>query len=105
MAQNEPLHIDAGATYTRQFTYAKDSGTYSVDTNAKVVVRDLDGTAVLTVTPDFNRTTGDIGFTLSPAQTASLDQPRYRWALELISDTETIRLLQGRVSVSADVVK
>jgi hypothetical protein len=105
MAQNEPLHIDAGATYSRQFTYAKDDGTpYSSDFNCKVVIRDLNGNKVIDITPTFSRNTGDISFTLSAAQTSSLTQPRYRWGMELIGNTETIRLLQGRVSVSPEVV-
>jgi hypothetical protein len=106
MAQSEPLHIDAGATYLRQFTYAKDDGSaYSPDFYCRMVIMDGEGTAVLDIEPDFDLTTGDIAFELSPEQTGSLLEPRYRWAMELIGDTQTIRLLQGRVSVSPEVVK
>lgn len=106
MAQSEPLHIDAGATYARQFKYAKDDGTaWSEDYGCLLKVRDLDGNLALTVAPGFNRTTGDISLTLSAAQTGSLTQARYRWALELAGDTETIRLIQGRVTVSPEVVR
>lgn len=106
MAQSEPLHIDAGATYQRQFTYAKDDGSaYSPDFYCRMVIVDSENTAVLDIEPDFNNTTGDISFELSPGQTGSLTETRYRWAMELIGDNETIRLLQGRVSVSPEVVK
>lgn len=106
MAQNLPLHIDAGATFSRQFKFAKADGTaWASDYNTRVVVRDLDGVKALDVVPTFNRTTGDITLSLTATQTATLTQPRYRWALELVGTAETLRLLQGRVSVSSQVVK
>ena len=105
MAQSEPLHIDAGATYTRQFTYAKDSGAWGSDYNARLMVRDSEGNIALDVAPTFNRLTGDISLELTPAQTGTLTEPRYRWSLELIGASETIRLLQGRVTVSPEVVR
>lgn len=105
MAQSEPLHIDAGATYSRQFKYATDDGSpWGDDVNARVVIRATDGTKMLDVSPVFNRITGDISLTLTAVETGSLTDTRYRWALELEGETETIRLLQGRVTVSPEVV-
>lgn len=105
MAQNLPLHIDAGATFTREFQFPNPDGAWSADYNCAMKLRDSSDTVALTVTPSFNRTTGDIVLTLTAAQTGSLTQDRYRWALELIGDSETIRVLQGRVTVSPEVVR
>lgn len=105
MAQNEPLHIDAGATFTREFTFANPDGAWSSDYNCRVVVRDLNDNKVLDVVPTFDRATGAITLTLSAAQTGTLTLPRYRWAIELVGTAQTLRLLQGRVSVSSEVVR
>jgi hypothetical protein len=106
MAQNLPLHIDAGATFTRQFNFGKADGTaWASDYNCRVVVRDMNDNKVLDVVPTFDRATGDITLTLTAAQTSSLTDPRYRWGLELAGTSETLRLLQGRASVSSEVVR
>lgn len=106
MAQNLPLHIDAGATFTREFAFANPAGgAWGADYDCAVKLRDLEGNVALSVVPSFNRTTGAITLTLSAAQTGTLTQDRYRWALELEGDNETLRLLQGRVTVSSEVVR
>jgi hypothetical protein len=106
MAQSLPLHIDAGATFTRQFQFANPAGgAWASDYNCRVVVRDLEDNKVLDLTPTFDRTTGDIAFTLTATQTATLTLPRYRWGIELAGTSQTIRLLQGRVTVSSEVVR
>lgn len=108
MATNEPLHIDAGATYgPRQFTYTNDDGTAFDFTGytASMQVRSVDGLLVLSKTPTINTATGEISFTLSATETSTLTSTRYRWSLELASASATIRLLQGRVTVSPEVVR
>lgn len=106
MAQNLPLHIDAGATFSREFQFPNPAGgAWSSDYNVKVVVRDLNDTKVLDVTPTFDRATGDITLNLTATQTASLTESRYRWGLELAGTAQTLRLLQGRVTVSSEVVR
>lgn len=105
MAQNQPLHIDAGATYSREFTYANPAGgAWSSDYNCKLVIRDLSGSKVIDIVPILDRATGSITFTLTATQTSSLTQTRYKWALELIGTSQTLRLLQGRVTVSPELV-
>lgn len=106
MAQNLPLHIDAGATFSREFQFANPAGgAWGSDYNCAVKLRDQDGNVALSVTPTFNRTTGDITLDLTAAQTGTLTEARYRWALELAGTDQTLRLLQGRVTVSSEVVR
>ncbi len=110
MAVRYKLHIDAGATFKREFEYTNDDGTVFNLTGytAKLQIREtVDGPLVLEIIPAINVTTGVISFTLTAAQTATLIKPEYVYAMELYApgNEPTFRFIEGGVEVSPEVVR
>jgi hypothetical protein len=112
MALNQPLRIDAGATLPTITFYV---------TNADGTVYDLTGytakmqfrqypksTAALALelTPTVSGSLGTVTVNATATQTASLTLPSYYYGIELTrsSDSNVIRLADGIVTVSPEVV-
>lgn len=112
MADNLTLYIEAGATFDAySFRYLEDDKVTPVNLvgwTAKLQIRETpDSALALEVTPTINTTQALIEFTLTPAQTSSLTLSKYVWALELTktSTGQVVRLVEGKVVVSPEVVK
>lgn len=108
MAANYTLNIEAGATFKRQFEYTNDDGTVFNLTGytALMHIREsADAALALAVVPTIDVPTGTISVTITAAQTSTLSLPKYVYALELTSASNVIRLVEGKVAVSPEVVR
>jgi len=102
------LHVEAGATYTRDIVYTNDDGSlfdltgYSASMQIRPSVSS--STLTLAVTPTINTTTSTVSFTLTAVQTAAL-AGSYVYAIEIAKSPIVIRLMEGEVIVSPEVVR
>jgi hypothetical protein len=102
------LHVDAGATYTRDIVYTNDDGSlfdltgYSASMQIRPSVSS--STLTLAITPTLNTTTATVSFSLTAVQTAAL-AGSYVYAIELAKSPIVIRLMEGEVIVSPEVVR
>lgn len=108
MAKVYTLDVEAGATFTRQFEYTNEDETV-FDLTGYTALMHIRETAesdlALEVVPEIDVPTGIISITITAAETSSLTLPEYVWALELTKDELVIRLVEGKVSVSPEVVR
>jgi hypothetical protein len=108
MAQTYNLNIDAGATYSVTFIY-KNSEHIPFDLTDYTVqckIKNLSDDFVLTPTMSKNDLLGEVILSLTATQTGTLVNSPYLYQIELHKlDGEVIRLVQGSVSVSPEVVK
>lgn len=109
MAVRHKLHIKAGETVSRQFQYL-DNDREPFDLTgytAQMQIRETaDGPLVLEVTPSINLTTAEVSFEITAAETSTLTQPKYVYAIELHGpDGYVHRLVEGGVRVSPEVVR
>lgn len=102
------LHIQAGSTYARDFIY----------TNSDSSVADLDGfdalfqvrpsasssELVLELVPSIDVATGKVSLVLTPEESASVATGQV-YAIELSDGTVTLRLSEGQLVVSPEVVR
>lgn len=108
MAIQYNLHVEAGATYTRDIVYTNDDGSlfdltgYSASMQIRPSVSS--STLTLAVTPTINTTTSTVSFTLTAVQTAAL-AGSYVYAIEIAKSPIVIRLMEGEVIVSPEVVR
>jgi hypothetical protein len=108
MAKDYPLRIEAGATFTRQFrlTNKIDASLFDfTDYTAKVQIRHYPSTSlVLEVIPTIDIPTAVITLTFIATQTSTLVEDNYYWGMELYGPSQTIRLVEGKVAVTPEVV-
>jgi hypothetical protein len=108
MAKTYNLEIDAGATYTVTFVYKNDDGVPFdlTDYTVQCKFKNLMDNFVLTPTMTKNALDGEVVLSLTATQTGTLVNSPYLYQIELHGpDAEVIRLVQGQVSVSPEVVK
>lgn len=108
MAEVYTLHIDAGATWRIEFEYTNEDETVFDLTGytATMQMRETpDATLALELDADIDTVLGRLTFIASATQTATLTLPFYAYAVELTNGTEVIRLVQGGVHVSPEVVR
>lgn len=110
MAVSDNVFVDAGATFVREYIYTNADGTVFDLTGftAKAQVReDAAATLLFEVTPTITVLTGKVSMTWSATNTALMTKKLYNWALELTNAGTgvVIRLVQGTVTVSLEVVK
>lgn len=110
MAAVYTLHIDAGATFTRQFEYTNDDGTPFNLTGWTALMHirpSVDGNLTLEHVPTITPSTGTLAITLTAEETSSLTAPEYVYAIELThpEGEPVIRLVQGSIKVSPEVVR
>jgi hypothetical protein len=105
------LNIDAGATFEVQFEYTNDDGTLFNLTGwtAKFQAREnTSSTVALEITPTIVTATAMITLHMTAAQTATLTKTNYVYAIELTktgAETLVIRLVEGEIWVSPEIVK
>lgn len=108
MAIQYNLHIEAGATFTRDIVYTNEDGSDFNLTGytGKLQVRPTvtSSTLSLEVIPTINVTTSTISWTFTPAQTSALVNG-YAYALEITNGTIVIRLIEGTLVVSPELVR
>jgi len=112
MAYNQPLRIDAGATLpTLTFTITNADGSVFNLTGytAKMQLRQYPKSTsalALELTPTISTSLGTVTVNATAAQTATLTLPSYFYAIELTrsSDGNVVRLADGVVTVSPEVV-
>lgn len=109
MAEKYTLELEAGATYNAlSVRYLEDDKTTPVALDAlRMQIRETpEADLALEVTPTWDAVTGLVEFEIPAADTATLLLTNYVWALEV--DTvagETVRLVEGKVIVSPEVVR
>lgn len=108
MASRYSLNIEAGATFDSvQFRYLEDDGVTPVSLTGwtpKAQIR-VSPEATLALELTCTVVNGLIGISATAVQTATLTGSQYVWALELSKAGVVIRLVEGGVSVSPEVVR
>ena len=104
------LYVEAGATFSRSLIYTNDDGTLFDLTGftAELQVRETVASAepTLTVTPAIDVETAAISWDFTATQTSALTATTYVYAMELYGpDALTIRLIEGVITVSPEVVR
>jgi hypothetical protein len=114
------LTIEQGTTFTRTLTLADAEGVATDLTGCtaagKIRKKYSSTSAAATFTVAFaaDRTTGELTFSLSAAQTAAIEagesvdsaNSQYVWDLEMTwADSTVDRILQGKVSISPEATK
>ena len=110
MAYIVNFYVEAGASFSRSVTYTNEDGTLFdlTDYTAELQVRETvaSATAALTVTPSIDVETATISWSFTPEQTSSLTASSYVYAMELTkTDGSVIRLIQGSLTISPEVVR
>lgn len=108
MAIQYNLHVEAGATFTRDIVYTNDDGTDFDLTgySGKLQIRPTptSSTLSLEVIPTVNVATSTISWTFTPAQTSAMVNG-YSYAMEITNGTIVIRLIEGLLVVSPELVR
>jgi len=110
MADSVNLNIDAGATFSVEFAYTNEDGSIFDLTGytALMQIRDMPTSPnfVLEIVPALTIALGFISFTLTAAQTSTLTNSAYVYAIELYgAGNNVIRPVEGRIIVSPEVVR
>jgi hypothetical protein len=111
MAYIANLYVEAGATFSRVITYTDDNGNLVDLTGhtAELQVRQTvkSETAILTQIPVLGGAAGTISWAFTPTETSTLTADKYVYALELTktSDESVLRLVEGDLTVSPEVVR
>lgn len=100
--------IDQGTTFSLTFNLTNDDGTgkiltdYTVTAQMRKSYYTNTNTAFTTAKVDG---TGDITISLTAAQTSAIKAGRYVYDIEIASSIETLRVLEGIVTVTPEVTK
>lgn len=110
MAYIANFYLDAGASFTRSVTYTNQDGTVFdlTDYTAHLQVRETVGEAFVLIEkfPTIDVEAGSLTWSFTPAETSSLTSEKYVYAMELThTDGSVIRLLEGDLTVSQEVVR
>lgn len=104
------LYVEAGATYSRSLVYTNDDGSlfdltgFTAELQLRETVASEDAT--LTITPTITVETATIAWGFTATETSELTRTNYVYAMELYGpDDLVIRLIEGVVTVSPEVVK
>lgn len=108
MATVQNITIDQGTTYSLTITLTNDDGTakdlssYTVSAQMRKSYYTSTYTAFTTTKVDL---TGEITISLTAAQTSGVKAGRYVYDIEITSSEETLRILEGIVTVTPEVTK
>lgn len=107
MATNEPLSIDAGATYSVEFEFETAAGV-PIDISTYVAAfqirkSPISDVAVITTTPTI--TVNKVLVSLTAIQTATLTEGPYVYGIELSKAAEVIRFVEGVITVTPEIVR
>lgn len=108
MATVQNLFIDQGTTFELVLNLTnidgseKDLSDYTVAAHMRKSYYTNTYTAFTTDKVDL---TGEITLSLTPAQTSSVKAGRYVYDIEITSDEETLRVLEGIITVTPEATK
>jgi hypothetical protein len=108
MATVQNITIDQGTTYSLTITLTNDDGTakdlssYTVSAQMRKSYYTSTYTAFTTAKVDL---TGELTISLTAAQTSDIKAGRYVYDIEIVSSEETLRILEGIVTVTPEVTK
>ena len=101
------LSMDQGATFSTVITvYQNDSILNLSGYTAAAQIRksySSSSSTAFTTAIDSDTSTGKITLSLTPTQTAALEEGRYVYDLEITNDQERIRLVEGKVKNTEQV--
>jgi len=109
MAQVQNIYIDQGTTFSfaievsDQYGDAKDLSDYTAASQMRksfYTNTEIDFTAAITSPLD-----GEVTISLTAEETSEIKAGRYVYDIEVVSDEETIRVLEGIVVVNPEVTK
>jgi hypothetical protein len=108
MATTANLVIDQGTTFTTTINLTNDDGSekdltdYTVSSQIRKSYYTSTYTAFSTSKVDL---TGEITLSLTATQTSALKAGRYVYDLEITSSEETVRVIEGIVTVTPEVTR
>ena len=108
MATVENLVIDQGQTFSFSLTLsnadgsAKDLTSYTVASQMRKSYYTSTATTFTTAKVDL---TGELTISLTAAQTSAIKAGRYVYDIEISSSSETLRVLEGIITVTPEVTK
>lgn len=108
MATVQNITIDQGTTFSLSITLTNDDGTakdlssYTVSAHMRKSYYTNTYTAFTTAKVDL---TGELTISLTAAQTTAIKAGRYVYDIEITSSAETLRILEGIVTVTPEVTK
>lgn len=108
MATVQNITIDQGTTFSLSITLTNDDGTAKDLSNYTVAAQMRKSYYTSTYT-DFTTAkvdlTGEVTISLTASQTSALKAGRYVYDLEIDGNSETLRILEGIVTVTPEVTK
>ena len=108
MATVENLVIDQGQTFTFTLTLSNADGT-AKDLSDYTVASQMRKSYYTSTATDFTtaqvNNTGEITISLTAAQTSNIKAGRYVYDIEIASSSETLRVLEGIVTVTPEVTR
>jgi len=108
MATVQNIVIDQGTTFSLDITLTNADGT-AKDLTSYTPTSQLRKHYSSTTATDFTvakvDNTGEITLSLSATQTAGLKEGRYVYDVEIASSAETLRVLEGLVTVTPNVTR
>lgn len=108
MAAVKNIVIDQGTTFSLSVTLSNDDGTakdlsdYTVSSQMRKSYYTNTYTAFTT---DKVNLTGEVTISLTATQTSALKAGRYVYDIEIASSSETVRVLEGIVTITPEVTK
>lgn len=108
MATVENIVIDQGQTFSFSLTLSNTDGT-AKDLTDYTVTSQMRKSYYTSTATDFTTAkvdlTGEITISLSAAETSAIKAGRYVYDVEIASSVETLRILEGIVTVTPEVTK
>lgn len=108
MATVENIVIDQGQTFSFSLTLSNTDGT-AKDLTDYTVTSQMRKSYYTSTATDFTTAkvdlTGEITISLSAAETSAIKAGRYVYDVEIASNVETLRILEGIVTVTPEVTK
>jgi hypothetical protein len=108
MATVENIVIDQGQTFSFSLTLSNTDGT-AKDLTDYTVTSQMRKSYYTSTATDFTTAkvdlTGEITISLSATETSAIKAGRYVYDVEIASNVETLRILEGIVTVTPEVTK
>jgi hypothetical protein len=108
MATVKPIVIDQGTTFSLSLSLSNDDGSEKDLTDytvASQMRRSFYTNTYTAFTTDKVNLTGEVTISLTAEQTSALKAGRYVYDIEISSPTETVRVLEGIVTVTPEVTR
>jgi hypothetical protein len=109
MATIQNLYIDQGTTYSLTITVSDQNGDVKDLTDYTVTAQMrksyYSSTATSFTASASSPTDGEITISLTATQTSALKAGRYVYDIEIASDEETLRVLEGIVVINPEVTR